>query len=53
LQVGLPIVNKDISHLRIQDKCNAKKYIKRLPEEYEKLPSWTGYITKEALGYSS
>jgi len=36
LQVGLAIVNKGLSHLRIQDKCNTRKYIKRLPEEYEK-----------------
>jgi hypothetical protein len=37
LQVGLATVNRDISCLRNQAKCNIKRYIdERLPEEYEK-----------------
>jgi transposase len=37
LQIGLAIVNRDISYIRNQAKTNIKKYIdERLPEEYEK-----------------
>jgi hypothetical protein len=49
LQVGLATVNRDISYLRSQAKCNIKKYIdERLPEEYEKCLVGLNAITKEA-----
>jgi transposase len=49
LQVGLAIVNRDISYLRNQAKANIKRYIdERLPEEYEKSLVGLNAITKEA-----
>jgi hypothetical protein len=49
LQVGLATVNRDISYLRSQAKCNIKRYIdERLPEEYEKCLVGLNAITKEA-----
>ena len=48
LQVGLAIVNRDISYLRSQAKTNIKRYIdERLPEEYEKCLVGLNAITKE------
>src|ERR671931_59602 len=49
LQVGLAIVNRDISYLRSQAKTNIKRYIdEQLPEEYEKCLVGLNAITKEA-----
>jgi hypothetical protein len=49
LQIGLAIVNRDISYIRNQAKTNIKKYIdERLPEEYEKCLVGLNAITKEA-----
>ena len=49
LQIGLAIVNRDISYIRNQAKTNIKRYIdERLPEEYEKCLVGLNAITKEA-----
>ena len=49
LQIGLAIVNRDISYIRNQAKTNIKKYIdERLPEEYEKCLVGLNAITREA-----
>jgi hypothetical protein len=48
LQVGLPTVNRDLSHLRNQAKFNIKKYInERLPREHEKYLVGLNAMTKE------
>ena len=49
LQISQPTINRDITYLRQQAKCNIKKYIdERLPEEYEKCLVGLNAITKEA-----
>jgi hypothetical protein len=49
LQVGLATVNRDISYLRNQAKCNIKSYIdERLLEKYEKCLVGLTAILREA-----
>jgi hypothetical protein len=53
LQVGIGIVNRDLSYLRQQAKSNIRRYIdERLPEEYEKCLVGLTAILREAWNTS-
>jgi hypothetical protein len=53
LQVSIGTVNRDLSYLRQQAKCNIRRYIdERLPEEYEKCLVGLTAILREAWNTS-